>query len=184
MADTGQDKRKATFKFIEKVHNCPAVWDVSSVVYKDTKTKQRKMEELADKLSFIQTFLAFCFFSTLLLFHCSTWVPLHQVGHVANYRVLWFDASFTCEGTSLPTFWSLPTRVCQLKFAVWRPLKRSVKASMISRAAQALSLNHTSNTIWHQIIRVYKNGLPYSIRVLLAPGVVILPIELDLSDFF
>jgi len=29
-----------------------------------------------------------------------------------------------------------------------------------------------------------KNGLPYSIRVLLAPGVVILPIELDLSDFF
>ena len=30
--------------------------------------------------------------------------------------------SFTCEGTSLPAFWSLPTRVCQLEFAVWRPL--------------------------------------------------------------
>ena len=29
-----------------------------------------------------------------------------------------------------------------------------------------------------------KNGLPYSRRVLFAPGVVILPIELDLSDFF
>ena len=29
-----------------------------------------------------------------------------------------------------------------------------------------------------------KNDLPYSIRVLFAPGVVILPIELDLSDFF
>jgi len=29
-----------------------------------------------------------------------------------------------------------------------------------------------------------KNGLPYFIRVLFAPGVVILPIELDLSDFF
>ena len=29
-----------------------------------------------------------------------------------------------------------------------------------------------------------KNGLPYSIRVLFAPGVVILPIELDLRDFF
>ena len=29
-----------------------------------------------------------------------------------------------------------------------------------------------------------KNGLPYSIRVLFAPGVVILPIKLDLSDFF
>jgi len=69
------------------------------------------------------------------------------------------------------------------------------------QAAQALSMNHTSNTIWHRIVRVYvgfstrypwrllkvkilnKNGLPYSIRVLFAPGVVILPIELDLSDF-
>ena len=29
-----------------------------------------------------------------------------------------------------------------------------------------------------------KNGIPYSRRVLFAPGVVILPIELDLSDFF
>ena len=29
-----------------------------------------------------------------------------------------------------------------------------------------------------------KNGLPCSIHVLFAPGVVILPIELDLSDFF
>ena len=28
--------------------------------------------------------------------------------------------SLTREGTSLPTFWSLPTRICQL--AVWRPL--------------------------------------------------------------
>jgi len=28
-----------------------------------------------------------------------------------------------------------------------------------------------------------KNGLPYSIRVLLAPGVVISPIKFDLSDF-
>ena len=31
--------------------------------------------------------------------------------------------TLTCEGTSLPTFWSLLTRVCQLTFAVWRPLK-------------------------------------------------------------
>ena len=29
-----------------------------------------------------------------------------------------------------------------------------------------------------------KNGLLYSILVLFAPGVVILPTELDLSDFF
>ena len=74
MAEESQDEREATFKFIEEVHICPAVWDASSVVCKDTKTKnkkQKKMEELADKLSFVQTFLAFCFFSSLL-FHCST----------------------------------------------------------------------------------------------------------------
>jgi len=57
MADAIQDKREATFQLIEEVHNCPAVWDVSSVVYKDTKNKQKKMEELADKLGFVQTFL-------------------------------------------------------------------------------------------------------------------------------
>ena len=123
MADASQDESEATFKFIEEVHNCPAAWDISSVVCKVTKNKQKKMEELADKLSFVQAFLAFCFFSSFFLFHCSTWVPLHQVGHVANYRVLGFDANLTCEGASLSTFWSLPTRVCQLKFAVWRPRK-------------------------------------------------------------
>ena len=31
----------------------------------------------------------------------------------------------TCERMSLPTFLSLPTRVCKLKFAVWRPLWKS-----------------------------------------------------------
>ena len=62
------------------------------------------------------------------------------------------------------------------------------------QAAQALFMNHTRNTIWHRIIRVCmgfstryswrqlkvkmfnKNGLPYSICVFFAPGVVILPI--------
>ena len=52
MADASQDERKATFKFIEEGHNCAAVWDVSSVVDKDTK-KKKKMEEPADKLSFV-----------------------------------------------------------------------------------------------------------------------------------
>jgi len=39
---------------------------------------------------------------------------------------------------------------------------------------------------WRQLkVKILnKNGLPYSRRVLFAPGVVILPIELDLSDFF
>jgi len=59
MADASQDEREATFKFIEEVHNCPAVWDVPSVVYKDTKNKQKTIEELADKLGFVQTFLFF-----------------------------------------------------------------------------------------------------------------------------
>ena len=49
MADERQDEREATFKFIEEVHNCPAVWDVSSAAYKDTKNKQKKMEELLDE---------------------------------------------------------------------------------------------------------------------------------------
>ena len=61
-------------------------------------------------------------------------------------------------------------------------------------------MNHTSNTIWHRIIRVYmgfstryplrllkvkilnKTGLPYSIRVLFAPGVVILVRVSSYSD--
>jgi len=57
MADAIQDEHEATFKFIEEVHNCPAMWNISSVVYKDTKNEQKKMEELVDKLGFIQTFL-------------------------------------------------------------------------------------------------------------------------------
>jgi len=72
MAHASQDEREATFKFIEEVHNCPAVWDVSSVVYKYTKNKQTENGGVADKLSFVQSFLAFYFFSSLLLFHCST----------------------------------------------------------------------------------------------------------------
>ena len=63
-----------------------------------------------------------------------------------------------------------------------------------TQAAQALFMNHTRNTIWRRIIRVcmgfstrypwrslkvkifHKNGLPYSLRLLFTPGVVILPI--------
>ena len=46
------------FKFIEAVHNCPAVWDVSSLAYKDTnKNKQNKTEERVNKLGFVQTLL-------------------------------------------------------------------------------------------------------------------------------
>ena len=38
-------EREAMFKFIDEVHNCPALWDISSPGYKDTKNKQKKMEE-------------------------------------------------------------------------------------------------------------------------------------------
>ena len=44
---------EGTFKFIEEVHKCPAVRDVSSIAYKDTKNKQKKMKKLADKLGFV-----------------------------------------------------------------------------------------------------------------------------------
>jgi len=57
MVDAIQYEHEATFKFIEEVHNCSAVWDVSSLDYKDTKNKQKKIEELADKLGFVQSFL-------------------------------------------------------------------------------------------------------------------------------
>ena len=43
MASTGQDVSEATFKFNEEVHNDPALWDVSSVAYKDTNHKQKKL---------------------------------------------------------------------------------------------------------------------------------------------
>ena len=66
------------FKFIEAVHNCPAVWDVSSLAYKDTnKNKQNKTEERANKLGFVQTFLFphrflfLLFFSSVSLLYVS-----------------------------------------------------------------------------------------------------------------
>ena len=48
MADEDRD---ATFKFIEEIHNNPAVWDVSSPSYKDTNLKQKLMEQIAEKLN-------------------------------------------------------------------------------------------------------------------------------------
>ena len=48
MADEDRD---ATFKFIEEIHNNPAVWDVSPPSYKDTNLKQKLMEQIAEKLN-------------------------------------------------------------------------------------------------------------------------------------
>ena len=46
----GREDERATFQFIEEIQNCPDLWDVSSSGYKDTKNKQKKMVELAEKL--------------------------------------------------------------------------------------------------------------------------------------
>ena len=73
MADTSQVKKftivglKGTFQL--------------SIANKDTENKQKKMEELADKLGFVQSFsflqrFVFLIFSSSVS-HCSTWVPLH-----------------------------------------------------------------------------------------------------------
>ena len=116
------------FKFIEAVHHCPAVWDVSSLAYKDTnKNKQNKTEECAaDKLGFVQTFLFLhCFL--FLLFFSSVSVLYVSATTLKKWPCcklpcLLFDTSLTCEGRSFSTFRNFPTRVCQLKFAVWRSL--------------------------------------------------------------
>ena len=65
------------------------------------------MEKLADKLSFVQTFLFLhCFLFLLFLSSVSLfYVSAAEVNRSAMLQisVLLFDASFTSEGTSLPT---------------------------------------------------------------------------------
>ena len=103
------------------------VWDVSSLPYKDTnKNKQSQTEERADKLGFVQTFLFLHRFLFLLFFSS---VSLLYVSASALKKrpccklpCLLFDTNLTREGKSLSTFRSFPTRVCQFKFAVQRPL--------------------------------------------------------------
>ena len=75
MEDEREDEREVIFKFIEEVHNCPAVWDILSAAYKDTKSKQIEVCFVRSSRTsvlylliygFVQTFLfltAFCFFS-------------------------------------------------------------------------------------------------------------------------
>ena len=77
LRDTSQNGggEPTIFKFIEAVHNCPAVWDASALAYKDTnKNNQTKTAERADKLGFVQTFLflhRFLFFSSVSLLYVS-----------------------------------------------------------------------------------------------------------------
>ena len=117
------------FKFIEAVHNCPAVWNGSSLAYKTriktNKTKRRSAltNRVSSNLSISSLFLCFsvvreCYY-TLKRPRCK--LPF-----------LLCDTSLTCEGKSLSTFRSFPTRVCQLKFAVQKPLKTYHKARNIA----------------------------------------------------
>ena len=90
LRDTSQNGglESTLFKFnIKAFHSCPAGRDVSSIAYKETKNKQNKTEERADKLGFVQTFLFLHRFLFLLFFSS---VSLLQVS--------------ACEGKSLPTF--------------------------------------------------------------------------------
>ena len=125
LRDTSQNggREPTLFKFIEAVHNCSAVWDVSSLAYKDmNKNKQNKTEERADKLGFVQNFLFLhrflflLFFSSVSLLYVSA--TTLKIRPCCKLPCLLFDTSLTCEGKSLSTFRRFPTRVCQLKFAV------------------------------------------------------------------
>ena len=50
IADERQDE--AIFQFLDEMHNCPALLDISSPAYKDTKNNQKKMGKVAQRLGF------------------------------------------------------------------------------------------------------------------------------------
>ena len=84
------------FKFIEKVHNCPALRDVSSMACKDTKAKQKKIEELAEQLGFVQAFLFLHRF--LFLIFSSSVSPLYASA-TAPIKSAMLQISVCCDLT-------------------------------------------------------------------------------------
>ena len=48
------DKRQneAIFQFIDEMRNFPALWDISSPAYKDTKNNHKKMVKISQRLGF------------------------------------------------------------------------------------------------------------------------------------
>ena len=122
MVDASQDEHEAAFKFIGEVHNCPPVLDVSSATYKDTKYKQKEMEELSDKLGFVQTFLFLHLFlfllfsSSVTLFQDCAKSAMLQI----TCAVIWREIdAWRHELANLLKFvnTSLPTYVCRVKAA-------------------------------------------------------------------
>ena len=88
VADASQDERETSFKFIEEVHNCPTVWDISSIVYKDIKNKQtEEMEQLWDKVSFVQSFLFLNRFLFLLFSISDGLTVIRQCNPLARQEV-------------------------------------------------------------------------------------------------
>ena len=83
-----------TFKFIEEVHNCPAVRDVSS------KNKKTKMD-------FIQTFL----FLHRFLFFLSSSVSLFYASATSINKSSMLQITVCCDLTRV---WRVKERVCQL----------------------------------------------------------------------
>ena len=100
LRDTSQNggRKPTLLKFIEAVHNFRAVWDVSSLAYKDMiKNKQNKTEsERTDKLGFVLLFS-----SVSLLCVSATTLKKRPC---CKLPCLLFDTSLTCEGKSLSTF--------------------------------------------------------------------------------
>ena len=95
LRDTSQNGRRepTLFKFIEAVHNCPAVWDVSSLAYKNT--NKNKQNKTADKLGSVQTFLFLLFFSSVSLLHVSATALKKRAR--CKLPCMLFDTSLTCE---------------------------------------------------------------------------------------
>jgi len=108
MADASRDGSEATFKFIEEVHNCPAVWDVSSVAYKDTKTNKRKWRSKRTNWVSSKPF----YFSAALVFSSS--VSPFYVSATALNKSAMLRITLCCDLTRV---WCVKEQVCQHEFA-------------------------------------------------------------------
>ena len=100
LCDTSQNEghEPTLFKFMEAVHKCPAVWEVSSLAYKDTnKNKQNKTVTNWVRPNLSVSSLLFLCFTAI----CDVLLHLKN-GHVANYRVCY-----------LTRVWRVKERVCQ-----------------------------------------------------------------------
>ena len=106
MADGSQH-----LKFIEEVHNCPAVRGFFFCSLQNTKNKQKKKEEPADKLGFVQAFLF------LHRFRVSpSSLSMLYVSATALNKSAMLQITVCCDLTRV---WCV--KVCQLTFALWRP---------------------------------------------------------------